>query len=127
MEFKVLNRDNFLIYAMSNYTNADCVGMEEFLEDISKIKYTKRLLKRYNRTGKLRTILLLNHVMVLGNVFGRRTAAQMLFFKLETDLHSALKTVLMYLNYIEDEEIINGASVGSVLMDEKLAHILRQL
>lgn len=127
MDFKILTRDNFMLYAMGNYTNPDCMGMTEFNEDLCKIKYVKRLLKRYIRTGNLRTILLLNHMVVLGNVFGRTPTARMLFFKLERDTHPALKTVLLYLDYIHEGARFDGVSVEEVPLDGKLAQILRNL
>jgi hypothetical protein len=112
---------------MGNYTNPDCMGMPEFLEDISKIKYVKRLLKKYSRTGRIRTILLLNHLMVLGNVFGRTPASRMLFHKLERDTHPSLKTVLLYLEYIEEGMVFDGIVVADIPMDDRLAQVLRQL
>jgi hypothetical protein len=127
MDFKVLNRDNFMLYCMGNYTNPDCLGMSEFTEDLARIKYVKRLLKRYKRTGNLRTILLLNHLMVLGNVFGRTPAARMLFHKLECDIHAPLKTVLLYLDYIDERSVFDGVSVEDISIDERLAQILRGL
>lgn len=127
MEFKHLTKDNFMLYAMGNYTNPDCLGMSEFTEDLSKIKYVKRLLKKYLRTGKIRPILLLNHLMILGNVFGREAASRMLFYKLESDIHPPLKTVLLYLNYIDDGMILDGRVLADIPMEMKLADILRRL
>ncbi len=127
MDFKQLNRDNFMLYCMGNYTNPDCLSMAEFTEDLARIKYVKRLLKRYRRTGNLRTILLLNHLMVLGNVFGRTPASRMLFHKLESDIHSPLKTVLLYLDYIDEQVILDGIPVGEIPLDDRLARILRNL
>ena len=127
MEFKQLTRDNFILYAMGNYTNPDCMGMTEFNDDLSKIKYVKRLLKKYRRTGKIRPILLLNHLMILGNVFGREAASRMLFYKLESDIHPPLKTVLLYLNYIDDGMILDGRVLADIPMEMKLADILRRL
>lgn len=127
MEFKQLTRDNFMLYAMGNYTNPDCMGMTEFNDDLSKIKYVKRLLKKYRRTGKIRPILLLNHLMILGNVFGREAASRMLFYKLESDIHPPLKTVLLYLNYIDDGMILDGRVLADIPMEMKLADILRRL
>ena len=112
---------------MGNYTNPECLSMAEFTEDLSRIKYVKRLLKRYRRTGNLRTILLLNHLMVLGNVFGRTPASRMLFHKLESDIHSPLKTVLLYLDYIDERAILDGNAVGEIPLDDRLARILRNL
>lgn len=127
MDFKTLNKENFMLYAMGNYTNPDCMGMPEFNEDISKIKYVKRLLKKYRRSGKIRAILLLNHLVILGNVFGPRAATRMLFYKLEPDIHSQLKTVLLYLNYIEDGSAFDGIRLENIPMDDRLAQILKSL
>jgi hypothetical protein len=127
MDFKQLNRENFMLYAIGNYTNPDCLGMNEFNEDISKIKYVKRLLKKYQRTGRIRPILLLNHLMILGNVFGREPASRMLFYKLEPDIHSALKTVLLFIEYIEDGAMLDGRALADIPLDSNLARILKQL
>ena len=112
---------------MGNYTNPDCMGMAEFNEDLCKIKYVKRLLKRYVRSGNLRTILLLNHIVVLGNVFGRTPAARMLFFKLERETYPALKTVLLYLEYIQEGTVFDGIAMDDIPFDDKMAQILRTL
>jgi len=127
MDFKQLNRDNFMLYAMGNYTNPDCMGMVEFTEDLSKIKYVKRLLKKYRRSGRIRTILLLNHLVIMGNVFGQHATARMLFHKLERDIHPSLKTVLLYLNYIDERMIFDGVAVSDVPLDMKLAEELKRL
>lgn len=127
MDFKTLTRDNFMLYAMGNYTNPDCMGMAEFNEDLCKIKYVKRLLKRYVRSGNLRTILLLNHIVVLGNVFGRTPAARMLFFKLERETHPALKTILLYLEYIHEGSVFDGIVVENIPFDGKMGQILRNI
>lgn len=127
MDFKELNRDNFMLYAMSNYSNPECLGMSEFNEDLAKIKYVKRLLKKFKRTGKLRPILLLNHLMILGNVFGRAPAARMLFYKLESDIHPLLKTTLLYLDYIQESSVFDGVCVEQVHFDTRLANILKGL
>lgn len=123
----MLTKDNFMLYAMGNYTNPDCMGMAEFNEDLSKIKYVKRLLKKYRRSGRIRPILLLNHLVIMGNVFGQHATARMLFHKLEGDIHPALKTVLMYLNYIDERMIFDGVAVGDVPLDMKLAEELKRL
>jgi len=127
MQIRTLTKDNFMLYAMGNYTNPDCRGMTEFNDDLSKIKYVKRLLKKYKRTGKIRTILLLNHLVILGNVFGQTAASRMLFYKLETDIHPPLKTVLLYLNYIHEGMVIDGLIVSEIPMDMRLAETLRTL
>jgi hypothetical protein len=127
MEIKVLTKENFMLYAMGNYTNPDCIGVNEFMEDISKIKYVKRLLKKYARSRKIRPILLLNHLVVLGNVFGRTPTARMLFFKLEEDVYPSLKTVLLYLDYIDENCIFDGLVVSDIALDQQLADTLKRL
>ena len=127
MDFKILNRDNFMLYAMGNYTNPDCLGMTEFNEDLSKIKYVKRLLKKYHRSSRIRPILLLNHLVILGNVFGQTPASRMLFYKLEPEIHPALKTVLLYLDYLDVGMIFDGLVLSEIPMDGALAQILRKL
>jgi hypothetical protein len=84
------------------------------------------LLKKYKRSGRIRPILLLNHLMVLGNVFGRKPASRMLFFKLEKDIHEPLKTVLLYLDYIDEQSVFDGVLMDSIPFDERLAQILKQ-
>lgn len=127
MDFKKLNRDNFFLYAIGNYTNPQCEGMSEFNEDISRIKYVKRLLKKYKRSGRIRPILLLNHLTILGNVFTPMAAARMLFFKLEPDLHPCLKSVLLYLNYIGENMILDNIPMDTIPMDGRLVEVLRSL
>ena len=97
-----------------------------FTEDLAKIKYIKRLLKKYTRTGEVRGILLLNHIIILANVFGSRAASRMLFYKLEKEVYPALKTILLYLNYIEDNEQIDLVSIQDIPMDAKLYLLLRK-
>lgn len=127
MEFKKLTRENFILYAMGQYTNPECEGMAEFQEDMNRIKYVKRLLKKYKRTGKIRPILLLNHLLVLGNVFSPRTAARLLFFKLDEPLHPPLKTTLLYLNYIGEGMVLDERHLDAIPLDGRLAEALRSL
>lgn len=100
-----LNDDNFIIYAMKAYDKPNCV-MSEFEEDLSRIKYVKRLIKRYRTTGELKERLILNHIIVLANVFGIEPSARMLFFKVDKEDFDILKTFLLFLNYMP--RYING-------------------
>ena len=94
-----LNDDNFIIYAMKAYDRPNCI-MSEFEEDLSRIKYVKRLIKRYKTTGELKERLILNHIIVLSNVFGIEPSARMLFFKIDKEDYDILKTFLLFLNYM---------------------------
>lgn len=96
MIFNELNEDNFLLFAIKNYENPQSVTKEDFDRDLNLFKYIKRLLKRYKNTGELRTHLLLNHFIVLYNIFGE-AATPMLFFKLEKELWSSLKSFIVFL------------------------------
>ena len=96
MLFDHLNEDNFLLFAIKNYENPQAVTKEDFDKDLNHFKYIKRLLKRYKNTGVLKTHLLLNHFIVLYNIFGE-AATPMLFFKIEEDLWSSMKSFICLL------------------------------
>ena len=96
MLFHELNSENFLLFAIKNYENPQAVTREDFDKDLNHFKYIKRLLKRYKSTGELKTHLLLNHFIVLYNIFGEATTP-MLFFKIESDLWSAMKSFIIFL------------------------------
>jgi len=91
------------MYAMKMYNNPQCKNLEEFYEDLDRIKYVKRLLHKYINRGVLRERLILNHIIVLTNLFTPTGSTKMLFFKLDEDMHSPLKTFLLYLNHLPDE------------------------
>jgi hypothetical protein len=97
MIFNELNEDNFLLFAIKNYENPQAVTKDDFQKDLNHFKYIKRLLKRYKKTGDLKTHLLINHFIVLYNIFGEATTP-MLFFKLENDMWSQVKTFIVFLN-----------------------------
>ena len=96
MRFNELNEDNFLLYAIKYYENPQAVTKEDFDRDLNHFKYIKRLLKRYKNTGQLKTHLLLNHFIILYNIFGEATTP-MLFFKIESDLWSSMKSFIIFL------------------------------
>ncbi len=101
MIFNELNEDNFLLFAIKNYENPQAVAKEDFDKDLNHFKYIKRLLKRYKKTGELKTHLLINHFIVLYNIFGEATTP-MLFFKLEREMWSQVKTFIMFLNRLPE-------------------------
>ena len=96
MIFHELNNDNFLLFAIKHYESPQAVTKEDFERDLNHFKYIKRLLKRYRSTGELRIHLLINHFIILYNIFGE-AATPMLFFKIEKELWSALKSFIMFL------------------------------
>ena len=97
MIFNELNEDNFLLFAIKHYENPQAVTKEDFEKDLNHFKYIKRLLKRYKNTGVLKTHLLLNHFIILYNIFGE-AATPMLFFKIDEELWSYMKTFIIFLN-----------------------------
>ena len=101
MIFNELNEDNFLLFAIKNYENPQAVTKEDFDKDLNHFKYIKRLLKRYKNTGELKIPLLINHFIVLYNIFGE-AATPMLFFKIEKELWSTMKTFILFLNKIPE-------------------------
>ena len=101
MLFDHLNEDNFLLFAIKNYENPQAVTKEDFDKDLNHFKYIKRLLKRYKNTGVLKTHLLLNHFIVLYNIFGE-AATPLLFFKIEEDLWYSMKSFIMFLRKLPE-------------------------
>jgi hypothetical protein len=97
MRFDELNGSNFLLFAIKNYENPQAVSREDFEKDLNHFKYIKRLLKRYKNTGELKISLLINHFIILYNIFGEATTP-MLFFKIEKELWSPMKTFILFLN-----------------------------
>lgn len=114
--------DAFLEYAMQNYKNPSCSGREEFEEDINRIKYVKRLFGRYFSTGELKERLILNHIIIFYNVFEMEAATKMLFYRMEDRFKPLVKTFLVYLNYLPEDE-----AYVRVPMDTKVIQILRRL
>ena len=112
MIFSELNEDNFLLFAIENYENPHAITREDFDKDLNHFKYIKRLLKKYKSSGELKAHLLINHFIILYNIFGEATTP-MLFFKIEKDLWSMVKTFIIFLErlpaspkcYIHDIEI----------------------
>jgi hypothetical protein len=101
MIFNELNEDNFLLFAIKNYQNPQAVTKEDFDKDLNHFKYIKRLLKRYKRDGELKTHLILNHFIILYNIFGEATTP-MLFFKIEKELWSSIKSFILFLNRLPE-------------------------
>jgi hypothetical protein len=96
MVFNELNDQNFLLFAIKNYENPQAVTKEDFEKDLNHFKYIKRLFKRYKKSGELKTHLIINHFIILYNVFGE-AATPMLFFKLDKEFWSCIKSFIMFL------------------------------
>ena len=96
-----LNADNFLIFAIKNYENPEAITVEDFEKDLNHFRYIKRLLKKYKSGGDLKIHLLINHFIILYNIFGDATTP-MLFFKIERDLWPCLKSFVLSLDRLPE-------------------------
>lgn len=101
MNFYELNEDNYLMFAIKHYENPQAITQEDFYDDLKRFKYIKRLLRRYKKTGVLKTHLLLNHFICVYNVFGD-AATPLLFYKIDSDLWSPMKAFIVYLGRLPD-------------------------
>ncbi len=123
MIFNELNNDNFLIFAIKNYENRQAVTKDDFYKDLNHFKYIKRLLKRYKNNGKLKSHLLINHFILLYNIFGN-AETPMLFFKLDENLWPCLKSFLIFLNQRPESQL---PSVEKIFLDQKCLYELRKM
>ena len=101
MHFTELNEENFKLFAIKNYENPQAVTEADFEKDLNHFKYIKRLLKRYKNSGELKSHLIINHFIVLYNIFGD-AATPMLFHKIEKELWPVMKTFVLFLNKLPD-------------------------
>jgi len=125
--FDDLNVNNVLLYCMKAYDKPNCI-MSEFKEDMKRFNYLKRLFKRYRKVGELREQLVLNHLVVICNVFSPEVATRILFFKMSKDDYSALKTYLLFLSCMPERvKSIKGHDIISseIPVDMIIADILR--
>jgi hypothetical protein len=119
--FDELTEENFTLFASKHYNNPQCLDIAEFEDDLARFKYVKRLLRRYKQTNELQERLILNHLIIIYNVFGIPAANRMCFFKIEKELWPVLKTFLVYLNYLPENERVE------VPLDMNVANILRKI
>jgi hypothetical protein len=101
MRFDELNENNYILFAIKYYENPQSVTMEDFESDLKRIRYVKRLLKRYKNTGELKTHLILNHLIILFNVFND-AAVPLLFYNLDKELWPSIKSFLLFLNRLPE-------------------------
>jgi len=129
--FETIDETNFVLFAAKNYDNPNCTGQDEFEEDLKRIKYIKKLFKKYSDSGDLKERLVLNHVIVLYNVFEPQACTRMLCYKLR-DYLTLLKPFLVYLNFWPErigpigktKQVIVGSDIT---MDQKIINTLRAI
>ena len=119
--YEKITPNNVLMYAIKNYDNPHCEGEKEFEDDLKRFKYIKRLLRKYYDTGVLKERLLLNHIIVLNNVFGADACATLLLYKIQEDYWPVLKSFLLFLNILRDDEL------NHINKDENVEKILKEL
>ena len=127
--FDELNDDNFMIYAMKCYETPNCI-MSEFENDIKRTKYLKRLFRRYKVSKSLKERLILNHIILLNNVFGHDATARILFYRIDERDYDVLKTFLVYLNIMPEAiKGIRGNNIynSEIPLDEDIAEILSKI
>ena len=119
--FEKITNDNILLFALKHYDNPQCEGEKEFYDDMKRFKYIKRLLKKYSQDGIVKERLLLNHSIVLNNVFGPDAASTLLLFKIEPELWPQLKSFLIYLGMLPVNDL------KEIDDDEKITKVLKEL
>ena len=130
MKFDDLNEGNFLMFSMKEYNNIQCIDIEEFYDDLKKIKYIKRLFNIYLNDGQLKERLILNHLIVFYNVFPIQAGTRILFYKIEEQFWPMLKTFLIFLERMPDKiESIRGKTILStdIILDDGIVTRLRTI
>ena len=129
MSFDNLTSENIMMYAMKIYDKPNCI-MSEFKDDLKRFNYLKRLFRRYRKFDELRERLVLNHLVVLYNVFGAEALSRLLFFKVSKDDYSIVKTYLLFLSCMP--EVVKGIKGHNIIsseipVDMKIAEVLRNI
>lgn len=119
--FETITDDNFELFAAHYYDNAQCTDPAEFYDDLNRFRYLKRLLRRYYVQDDLQDRLILNHIIVLSNVFGIEPAKKMFLYKIEKEHWPTLKTFLVFLHYLREDEMID------IPLDQTVIDKLREI
>ena len=119
--FQKITNQNVLLFAIKHYNNPQCIGESEFYDDLNKFKYIKRLLTKYKETGVLKSRLILNHIIVITNLFGVDAGTTLLFFKIERQFCPQLKSFLIFLNMLRENDM------KDVKEDENIKKLLEKL
>jgi len=128
--YQNLTEDNVLLYAMHIYDNPQCLSVDEFHDDFNRIKYIKRLFSRYKLNNELKERLIINHMIVLSNMFGVAGTVRLLFLRIDPVFYNILKSFLVFLEYMpEVVEGINGQNIVSsdLALDKTVIGKLRNL
>lgn len=121
-----LTEDNFVQHAMKHYDNPQCFSVDEFNDDLKRFLYLKKLFSRYKNELDLKENLVLNHLVVIYNIFGDH-ATNMLFFKIDKEHWETLTTFLVFLNRMPEEVPQHGIKLSNVKLDEYVISVLRNI
>jgi hypothetical protein len=119
--YEEITSENVMMFAIKHYDNPLCESEKEFHDDMKKFKYIKRLLRKYRETGVLKERLLLNHIIVLNNLFGPEACVTLLLYKIQQEYWETLKSFLLYLNMISENELVG------INQDVNVVEVLRKL
>ena len=106
-DFKILTPETIEVFAKRHYNNPSDIDRQEFEDDMKRFKYLKRLFRKYDTSKEFKSRLIINHVIILSNVFGVDAATTLLFFKIDKQHWSILKTILIFLDYMPEDEMID--------------------
>ena len=119
--YEKITNENVIMFAIKHYDNPQCEGEKEFYDDMKRFKYIKRLLRKHKDTSVLKERLLLNHIIVLHNLFGSEACVTLLLFKIQREYWSTLKSFLLFLNMIREDEL------KEISLDDHALEILRKI
>jgi hypothetical protein len=119
--FEKITNENVIMFAIKHYDNPQCEGEAEFHDDMKRFKYIKRLLRKYHETGELKERLILNHMIVINNLFGVDAASTLLVFKIEPEFWGVLKTFMDFLGMLPEGEL------KEIEIDTKVKEALEKL
>ena len=113
--YEKITSANVTMFAIKNYDNPQCEGEKEFHDDMKRFKYIKRLLRKYHDTGILKERLILNHIIIINNLFGPDACVTLLLFKIQREYWETLKSFLLFLNILREDELIDVEANQDVL------------
>ena len=119
--YEKITSENIMMFAIKHYDNPQFEGEKEFHDDMKRFKYIKRLLRKYKETGIFKERLLLNHIIILNNLFGPEACVTLLLFKIQREYWETLKSFLLYLNMIREDEL------GEIIENKNVLDVLRKL
>ena len=105
--YEKITSDNVMMFAVANYDNPQCESEKEFYDDMKRFKYIKRLLRKYHDTKILKESLLLNHIIILNNLFGPEACVTLLLFKIQREYWGALKSFLLFIGILREDELFD--------------------